>query len=533
MTRARWIISSLVLCALWSLGAFVLIPRMERDLAAAAQDTLSRQTSLQKRLGRLQVAFDGQQAVLTGKVRTPDDLHAVETAVRDLVRAPTPLTASLGLRLNPVADVNNAVEVLPFPAGWLLLAANGPQAKLLGTAANEYEARDLFRSVQDGWSARGGTAEDVLAADAENHDEAANVAATLRGIPTPPDMAQAYVARIGETWKELSLNRSDDALFADARAHGVSEEEWNTRVVPVLRGLRDQLKQQQAAEMEKQRLAHLPPAHLFIAARGSQVVVRGEVGSLEMKRAVLDEALEAFSPRRVLDEIRVSPQRRPTGDFGPVTTALLPPTADKNGRSLFVGLSDEAWKAVDWQIAPQEQSWKENLTGGLKPADLLNDSEALTEWLQARNDSTAPPEPAPAFITLALFDAKVIVSGQVAEESTRSRIVAAVRKAYAPRVIVLHDDLRVHAACRPSTGVAHTVGSLPSADAGGVFAIAFPGGSWTSIPVTKDLIEAGGLARCKQLPAGVSAALVEERSAEAIEQLRLWMSRPQSHASNP
>lgn len=533
MTRARWITSSLVLCALWSLGAFVLIPRMERDLAAATRGTLARQTSLQKRLDRLQVAFDGQQAVLTGKVRTHDDLHAVEQAVRDLVRAPAPLAASLGRQLNPVADVRSMVEVLPFPAGWLLLAANGPQAKLLGTAANEFEARDLYRSVQDGWSARGGTADGDLTTDGENHDEAANVSATLRGIPQPADMAHAYLARIGETWKDLSLNRSDDALFADARTHGVTEEEWNKRVVPVLHGLRDQFKQQQAAEIEQQRLAHLPAAHLFIAARGSQVVVRGEVGSTQMKHAVLDEALTAFTPRRVRDEIRVSPQRRPTGEFGPVTTALLPPTTDKNGRSLFIGLSDEAWKAVDWQIAPQEQSWKEDLSGGLKPADLLNDSEALTEWLQAPNDSTAPPEPPPAFITLALFDSKVIVSGQVAEESTRARIVAAVRKAYAPRVIVLHDDLRVQAACRPSTGVVHTVGSLPSADLGGTLAIAFPGGSWTSIPVTKDLIEAGGLARCKQLPAGVSAALVEERSAEAIEQLRLWMSRPQSHASNP
>lgn len=533
MTRARWITSSLVLCALWSLGAFVLVPRMERDLAAAARDTLSRQPSLQKRLDRLHVAFDGQQALLRGQVRTHDDLQVAEATVRDLVRAPTPLSGSLGLRLNPVSEVRNAVEVLPFPAGWLLLAANGPQATLLGTAANEYEARDLSRSVQDGWNAHGGTTKGALTTDAENHDEAANVTATLRGIPTPPDMAQAYLARIGEPWKELSLNRGDDALFADARAHGVSENEWNQRVVPVLHELRDALKQQQAREIENQRLAHLPAAHLFIATRGSQVVLRGEVGSATMKRTVLDEALAAFTPRRVHDEIRVSAERRPTGDFGPVTTALLPPAKEENGRSLFIGLAGEAWKAVDWQIAPREQSWKEELTPGLKTTDLLNDSIALTEWLQAAQDDTAPPEPPRAFITLALFDGKVIVSGQVAEEATRSRVIAAVRKAYAPRVLVLHDDLLVHAACTPSNGIVHTLGSLPPADAGGTFAIAFPGGSWTRIPVTKDLLEAGGLARCKQLPAGLSAALVEERSAEAIEQLRLWMSRPQSPVSLP
>jgi hypothetical protein len=535
MTRARWITSILVLSALWLLGALVFVPRLERELAVTSRSMLSQQPLLARRLNHLQLEFDGQRAHLSGKVRTVQDRLTVETAVRDLVRAPTPLAASLGLRFNPVADIRNDIEVLPFPSGWMLLAANGPQAKLLGTAANDYEARDLSRSVQNGWSAKGGTTEGTLTTDTESHDEADNVTTTLRSMPAPPTTAQAYLARIGESWKELTLAATDETLQAEARAHGVSETDWRQRVLPVLHELRAALKQQQTTEAERQRLARLPPGHLFIATRASQVILRGEVGTAAMKRAILDEALEVFSQRRVRDEIRISSQRRPAGEFGPITTALLPSPKEKNGRAMFISLSGDAWQPVDWQIAPAEQSWNNNLPTGLDAALLRNDSAVLSTWLESANNDPSGPQPLPAFITLALFDSKVILSGQVAEESARSQIIAAVRKAYAPRVIVLHDELRLHADCKPSNGIIHTVSTLPAAVTHGLgsFAIAVPGGAWSVIPVTRDLIEAGGLARSKQLPSGLSVALVEERSAEAIEQLRLWVSNFKSHVSNP
>lgn len=533
MTRARWITSAIVLSVLWLLGAFVFVPRLERELAATARNMLSQQPMLAKRLDHLQIEFNGQQARLSGNVRTVQDRLTVESAVRDLVRAPTPQSASLGQRLNPVADVCNDIEVLPFPSGWMLLAANGPKAKLLGAAANDYEARDLSRSVQDNWSGKGGTAEGILTTDGENRDEAENVASTLRDMPTPSAAVQAYLARIGESWKELPLNSSDDALLAQARAHGVSEVEWQQRVLPLLHEMRTALHQQQVAETERRRLAGLPPSHLFVAARASQVILRGEVGSAAMKRAILDEALAVFSTKHLQDEIRVSPQRRPTGEFGPITTALLPASKEKNGRTLFLGLSDDAWKSVDWQIAPAEQDWNKKLPSGLDSDLLLDDSTALSEWLQTPNGASEM-EPAPAFITLALFDSKVIVSGQIAEESARSQIIAAARKAYASRVLVLHDELVLRADCKASSGIIHTLSSLPPTVTQGLgsFAIAIPGGNWVIIPVTRDLIEAGGLARSKQLPPGLPAVLVEERSAEAIEQLRFWASNFQSHASN-
>jgi hypothetical protein len=203
MTRARWILSAATLFVLWLVGALLLVPQMQRDLDAAAQSVLAGQAALEKRLGRMQLVFDGQQARLTGSVRTPQDRHLVETAVRDLVRVPTPLTGSLGLRLNPVSHVLNEIEVSPYPPGWLLLAATDTRARLLGAAANDYEARDLARSVQAGWGAKGGSAEGTPDIDRENHDEAASVSATLRGMPEPRHTAQAFLARIGQPWKEL------------------------------------------------------------------------------------------------------------------------------------------------------------------------------------------------------------------------------------------------------------------------------------------------------------------------------------------
>lgn len=538
MTRARWTLSAATLLVFWLIGAFVFVPRMQRDLEAAAQNTLAQQSTLVKRLGRLQLGFDGQQAHLSGSVRTIQDRLIIEAAVQDLVRAPTPLTGSLGMHLNPVSAVVNEIEVDPYPPGWMLLAATGTRARLLGTAASEHEARDLSRSVQESWSARGGMAEGTPGTDADSHDEAANVSATLRGVPPPQPTAQAHLARIGQPWKELSLDRTDDTLFAEARALGVSESEWQQHLLPALRELRGTLKQQRLAEAESMRLAGLPPGHLFIATRDQQVILRGEVGSTTMKRAILDEALAVFAPRRVHDEIRVSSLRRPTGDFGPITTALLPTRKEPNARAFFLGLGGDAWKPVDWQIAAAEQSWKQELPAGLDPALLKNDSATLSGWLQDEGTHTVAPtiRPEPAVITLVLFGSKAILAGQIAEESVRAQLIAAARQAYGPRILVLSDGVRVRGNCQPTSNIFHTLKSLPPAPAagsGGIIAITKPGDTWTLIPITRELIEAGGLVKSPQFPADIPASLVEELAAEGIEQLRLHLSNSPSTLNSP
>ncbi|MCF7788745.1 MAG: hypothetical protein K9N47_21655 [Prosthecobacter sp.] len=531
MTRARWILSAASLFALWLLGALVCLPHLQRDLKTAAQDVLSQQPDLRNRTGGLQIGFNGQQARLTGSVRTQEDRSRVENAVRDLVSLPAPLSLGLGRHLNPVSAVQSEVEVIPSPPGWMLLAADGPHARLLGTAANEYEARDLARSVQEAWSIQGGVSEGMPGTDAGNHDEAANVSTTLRTVPAPQASVQAYLARIGLPWKELTLGKSDADLLAEARALGVSEAEWEHQVRPALDELRASQQQQQLLQVKNNFLARLLPGYLFVAVRDQQIILRGEVGSAAMKQEILEDAIKAFAHRRLHDEIRVSAQRRPSGDFGPITTALLPEEGKAGGKSCFLSFSGEAWKTVDWQIAPREQSWKNDLPAGLDAKSLQNDSAMLSSWLQG-DDSVAPPpsQPsAPAFIALAVFGTKAIISGQVAEEAVRAQLIAAVRLAYGPQFIVMSDQVHVSGDCEPSGSILHSLKSLPPAPAtssAGMFAIAKPGGTWTLIPVTRELVEAGGLAHSGLLPAGIPAAVVEDLSAETIEQLRLRLAHP-------
>ena len=531
MTRARWILSAASLFALWLIGALLILPRMERDLAAAAQNMLAQQHPLLKRLGQLHLVFDGQQAHLTGSVRTALDRSAVETAVQNLVRVPPPFSLGLGSSLNPVSGVRNSVEVAPYPTGWMLLAAKGAQARLLGAAASVYEARDLARSVQESWSARGGATEGMPDADTENHDEAASVSATLRAVPAPQPTAQAYLTRIGQSWQAVDLTKTDAELLRVALALGVSHSEWQNQVLPALHELRGTLLQQRRTQAENERLARLPPGHLFIAVRDQQIILRGEVGSADMKEAVLNDALAAFAPRRLHDEIRVSALRRPTGDFGPITTALLPD--GKQTKSCFLSLSGDAWKPVDWQITPKEQSWRKDLPAGLDARLLQDDSVVVTGWLEGDDTrSPAPPQPVePAFISLVLFNSKAMISGQVAEESAREQIIAATRLAYGPRFLIMSDDLHVRGNCEPGDNILHTLKSLPPPPAppsAGLFAIAKPGSTWTLIPVTRELVEAGGLAKSRLLPEGVPAVVVENIAAEAIEQLRQHLAPPVS-----
>ncbi|MBB5033415.1 BON domain-containing protein [Prosthecobacter vanneervenii] len=532
MTRARWILSAASLFALWLLGALVLLPVMQRTLEAAAKDTLSKQTELKDRLGALQVTFDGQQAHLRGSVRTAQDRNRIEAAVRDLVRAPAPLSGGLGLHLNPVGGVRSEIEIVPYAPGWLLLAANGPRARLLGTAANAYEARDLARSVQDQWDTRGGSTEGMPGTDAEVHDEAASVSTTLRGIPAPSTGAQAWLARIGQGWRQLALQSADATLLSQARDAGVSEEEWKKQVLPALEELRALHLKEQRAELDAERFVRLPPGHLFLAARGQEIILRGEVGSEAMKRTVLEEALQAFSPRRLHDQIRVTTDRRPSGEFGPITTALLPEKDKPGGKTCFLGLAGDAWKPVEWQIAVKEQTWKNDLPGMLDLRELQADSAVVSSWLDGTG-GTSPSQPQamqPAFLSLAVFGSRVILSGQVAEAAAQALCVDAVRRAYSPPFLVMSDSFRVHGDCAASRGILNTLKSLPpapKAGSAGIFAIARPGGDWEIMLVTQDLVEAGGIARAGKVPAGIPAAVVEELSAEAVEELRLHLAHPE------
>ena len=147
MNRERWIVSAVTLSGLWLLGALLVLPGMEKSLQKAAWAQLDGQPQLSERLGRVTLSFDGQEARLGGEVRSSRDRNGIEAAAREQVRAPAAFAAGMSLRFNPVASIRNEIELAPYPPGWLLLATEGANARLTGSAASEFEARDLSRSI--------------------------------------------------------------------------------------------------------------------------------------------------------------------------------------------------------------------------------------------------------------------------------------------------------------------------------------------------------------------------------------------------
>jgi len=528
MKPVRCLLAAAVFAAFWCAGAFVLLPRMEAKLATATREALAAQQTLAKRLDRVQTAFQGQVAHLTGQVRSVQDKLTIEAAVRDHVRAPTMIASGLGQTLNPVAAVKNDIEIVPFPPGWMLLAANGTKAKLLGEAATDFEARDLARSIMESWSAKGGNVSGALQSNLEDHDEAADISATLGGLPAPSSNVELHLARIGGRWQKLKLAEADEALRDQAAALGVKDEQWKKDIAPLVATLRQD--HASATERAKQSAAleKLPLGHLFIAVRDQRIILRGEVGNVAIKRALLDEALEVFPTRRIHDDIRVNAARRPTADFGPLTTALLPASDAAEEKAFHLGISGQAWIPLDWRGSREEPSWKEKLPEGLDPALLQSDNAQLIDFLQG-SDANMPPiaRTQPAFIVLALIGNKALLSGQIAEPALHAQLLAAVKTAYAPGVITEADFFAVRGHCQPSDDVLHTAKSLPPRGNKPMLAFATPGGTWKTLEVTPALVQPGALAKSGLLPEDIPANLVEEAAADTLEQLRALL-RPKS-----
>jgi len=527
MNRARSLLLAAVFAVFWCTGVFFLLPRMENKLRDSASRALSAQHTLAGRLDRLQVSFEGQTALLTGQVRTVQDRQIAEVTLRDFVRAPAALASSFSSGLNPVAAVRNELEIAPFPAGWMLLASDGAHARLLGAAATDYEARDLLHSIADRWSAAGGRVEGGLRADLQHHDEAADVSATLRSIPAPDSSAKAdtprvklHLAQIGRDWERLPLDETPAHLLARARAAGVREAEWS-QVTPLLATLRQQHAEAVTRDTLRRQEQKKPPAHLFIAVRGDQVRLSGAVSSAEARRALLDEALAAFSPRRVHDGIRVDPQSRAQAQFPPFTTALLPGSDEKEEKAFHLAIDGGSWQPLDWRGAREEPSWKADaLPPALSANTLLADNAQLIDWLQGGADPAGGgTRTQPAFLLLALTGERAVLAGQIAEPALYAQILHAARTAYTAPGRLDAEAFTIRATCESSAAVLQTTQNMPARSARPVLALAQPGGAWKIIPLTASLLQPGALSRSGLVPGTLPASLVESTALEAFETL--------------
>lgn len=388
--------------------------------------------------------------------------------------------------------------------------------------------------IQDRWVAKGGRIESNLKALPELHDEAPDLKQTLAQIPLPDaresgDSAQIQIASLGGPWQRLIPDSKDERLMEQSLAIGISRHEWEKSIMPLIQNVRRYQSEQRNRAKETARQIKLPPPHLFLAARENRLLVRGETATVGIKREFLNDLIIRFPEWRVIDDVRVNPECRAVSDFGPITTALLPNPLDEDsksqGKSLVLGLSGQAWKPVDWITQTETQPWKEDLPKDL-PASLLQDDHRMViGWLQGETKGipNLPIRAQPSFLTLILLPHKVIIAGQLAEESLHTQLIEAARQKYSGQTKLIFDALLVRGTCAPSAEIQQTLRSLPplpEADSPGSLAFATPGEIWRSTPASTGIDQAGAVAKSGILPSDFPAAMAEDTFADSFDHLR-------------
>jgi hypothetical protein len=488
----------------------------------------------------VQLHFEGLRAVLSGQVRQAHQRAELETIVRERLRLPGGGFSDF----RPVLGLRNELAVVPYPPGWLALAVNGRHAELAGCLGSETEARDAARLLTERWQAAGGRLQARVTPDPARFDEAPDFEATLSGFPAPPstdgpDSAQIHLARAGGGWNRLPVDATEQHLREQAARHGLSAADWE-QVRRLLERVRRLQELERARHAEARRQAGLPPPHLLLAARGDRLLVRGEVASLGLKRGLLNALIEALPGHRVLDDLRVNPERRSVTPFEPVPVEQLPaPDQEENSR-LLLGVPGTGWHALPARAdaASLEAAWHKPLPADLPPERLADDVRMATDWLRgdARGIPDLPVPAQPSYLTLALLPDKVILAGQLAEEPLHARLLDAVRRAYAGRAVVLADGLLARGTCAPSESIEQTALSLPPLPRAGEpakLAFASPGGVWQTLGVTAGLLEPGGLAETSLLPKDFPAAMAELSLVEAFDHLRAHLKAPAARAKAP
>jgi len=221
MTPARWLIAGSWLLLFWLIAGAVWVPMLERKLEIEAVKLLD---GFDTGYARAEIQFSGQQAHLTGKVRHQAEQVEILRRISDQVRVPGILSSGL----NPVTQVTDGLEIVPYTSGWLMIAAQGQRGMLLGTLATEYEARDVGRLMEERWSKSGGRLSSALKTDATRFDEAPGIQTTLDQLPQPDlqgggDSAQVQITILGTGWKRLTLDAADDFLRQQLTDYPITE----------------------------------------------------------------------------------------------------------------------------------------------------------------------------------------------------------------------------------------------------------------------------------------------------------------------
>ncbi|MCB1227446.1 MAG: BON domain-containing protein [Verrucomicrobiales bacterium] len=516
MTRRRWLQAALTLILLWMLGVVWIGRGLEGRLDAVAAQAVQEldASSEGQRFAAVAVDFSGQRAHLSGEVRSESDARRIARLVRDELR----LTPEA--RLNPVTKlvVDEALKIKPRPPGWLVVAVAGPEVAVRGVCSTEVERAVLEELLRARWSLPGAKLSLSLQTDPRRYEDAQDLGRTVASLPIPtrrgPEAVSLAAGRLGEVMEELDVNAADTAIRGLPVLKEVDARTWRDFLQPQLQHLRVVRTEELAWQTEQERLAALPPAHVVAGLRGDQMLVRGEVGDKADHRDLLARLMAAFPGVRVLDDVRVTGQRRPQGRFGSMPAEMQ--AADEGSYQVVAG---EDWRAGS--EAESGEAREAEVREGLKL-----DGAVVANWVRGENAGIPrlAPEPRRPFFTLALYAGRAVLGGEVADEAERSLMLEAVKRAY-PADWVVVDEVVVSGACGPMRNLEHALRSLPEPPQEMppvLLAVTGGTGSWGTAPSAKVIwrTEALGEAEAPWLPPGVAVGRVALAWQLPMEEIR-------------
>lgn len=481
----------LVLAALGVAGVAVVAPRIEARVLRAAEAAL-RSAPGARAWKDVTVSASGRAITLAGRVREADAAEAARERVASAV--------SLASR------VTNTIRVEPLPSGFVLLGRTAGALRLAGIVASASERDDIAIEVRRLHGKPGLALRNEIAVDDEAVARSKSPQPTLRSVPAPEGDADALgwlaIARMGETWRMAPLDGSakpEAILTASQRTPPV------TALLAEAKAFHDAAKN---ARAERERLAALPPPHLFLCARRGELLVRGELADPAAKTRCIERILSEFQGWRVTDALRISAGRNP---FTSLDTLLddLPHWPLEGELASAAGIGGSGWITLELPRADVRAALETSLRDRMSLPGLLEDARACQAWLR---EPAAPSARPPSWLALVIFHERAYLSGEMADEAARSQILASVRAAYPGRHLI--HKLALNPACQPAPQVLHTLKTLPPLPpaARGIAAFAILGQPWKTRELDPAWLDSADLAASGLLPEKFPA----ERAREAF-----------------
>lgn len=517
---------------LWLGGSYWAALGLQQDLEREARALLAATADTRVVTTRLEVQAEGQRLRLLGTAHRASDQTRALALLGDQVRLSG--VGGYGATFNPVSAVVNDVRLEPKPAGWGILAGTAGRLQLTGITGSEFEGQGIASSLTGGgqWSSilRNG-----LEADAEAYTESDHLHGTtsseLKLSDDVLNQGLLAVARWGSPWIKLDLDQPLEILRRRLVEVGVPAQAWSQGVSIEVERVRDAHFSWRTTLAERKRLEAQPPGHVVLALRGDTVLLRGELGTAQSCKLVLDAVSKIADSRRVVDELEPTNRRQPEANVVKLATTLPPLPSGLLSRLLAVGTPVGGWKLIDLAAFDGED---ENALGsdllppGLDPRLVLPDVLASLAWIHSMDATpmrTRSDKPLP-FVLIAAVADRVFVRGTVADESARTQLEDAARKLYSGRSV--DSGITLDPSYAPIDSILPTISALPplpAENSTGLLAIAEAGDSWRAKPMRSRYLESQGLADSNLLPEGIPANQVMPALLDIADQVQSHLAR--------